>query len=57
MDSQDAMAEKKQVRVYESDKRKLHDRKNYGESYADVVERLLEESEDAEADDQLQIAD
>jgi len=44
------MADKSRVRIYESDKRELHERKNYGETYADVVERLLE------ADDQDEVA-
>ena len=40
------VSDKSRVRVYESDKRELHERKNYGETYADVVARLLEEVED-----------
>jgi hypothetical protein len=45
------MAEKSRVRIYESDKRELHERKNYGETYADVVERLLED--ETEDDDEI----
>jgi hypothetical protein len=45
------MADKSRVRIYESDKRELHERKNYGETYADVVERLLED--EAEDDDEV----
>jgi hypothetical protein len=45
------MADKSRVRIYESDKRELHERKNYGETYADVVERLLED--EIEDDDEV----
>ena len=51
------MASKSRVRVYESDKRELHNRKNYGETYADVVARLLEEDEAEDDDEVAQPAD
>jgi hypothetical protein len=37
------------VRVYERDHDRLHDRKQRGDTYPDVVERLLDRVEELEA--------